>query len=218
MTRLFGNELVDIKTISLSDFNKKMMNNADLVFSTIPIPGTKNIIKINPVLSKQDLQEIKSIIDRKRNNIKEHLRDLFVKDLFIKGIKLDSKADVLNYLTDLMKEKGYIDQETKESIFVRESMASTELGRLLAIPHPLNSTMNKPVIAVGILKKPIVWDTEKVQVILVFSVPHQSKGLWENIFRRIYEFLFEDFGITKLITEYEYNDFIESLEKGRSSE
>jgi len=211
-----NNYITDIQTISLANFDNKLIDQSDLILTTIPVTNkSEKIIRINTVLSNQELDKIGKYFEE--NNSKEamNIREFFDEKLFIKEVQKNTKEEVMHYITNLMIETGYIDSITKKSIFDRENIASTELGRLMAIPHPLDNKSEVPIIAICILKNPILWDKQKVQVILVFSIPHKDIEVWEIIFREIYTFLYEELGINKLINDFEYEDFIYSLEQGK---
>lgn len=213
---ILGNQLVDIQTMSHSQFDVSLIEHTDLILSTMPLDIVSHKIKrISPVLSNQDLNKIKKILDADLLETKSDINNFFTKELFLKNVKKDTKTEVLQFVTDLMKKYKYIDKDTQKSIFERENIASTELGRLIAIPHPLKNTVEKAVVAVCILDKPIIWDEEMVQVILVLSIPDKDIDIWESVFRKIYEFLYEDFGISSLISDYEFEDLIKSLEHDR---
>ncbi|WP_017471391.1 BglG family transcription antiterminator [Amphibacillus jilinensis] len=211
----YGDQVSVVETISLNEFQANLINQVDMIVTTVPIAiESDKILTISPVLSSHDLRALKQSIFRDKHDSKViHFHSIFKKDLFIKDVQLSSKTDVLHYLTDLMTAKGYIDSYTKQSIYEREVMASTELGNLLAIPHPLDNSMTASSIAVCVLAKPIRWDREKVQVVIVLSVPKHQQKTWETLFRQLYLFLIEELGITKLISTYSYDDFIRNLSK-----
>ncbi|WP_208586095.1 BglG family transcription antiterminator [Gracilibacillus suaedae] len=211
----YGQQISVVETISFAEFNQALLEQVDIVVSTVPMDIVSNkIITVSPILSNKELASIKrKVIEENEEIDKINYRNIFKKELFIKNIDLASKEDVLHFITNLMVKDQYIDEYTKNSIYERERMASTELSNLLAIPHPLDNNMMETTIAVCILKKPIVWDREKVQVVIVLSVPKDKQKIWEIIFKQLYYFLIEEFGITKLISQYKYEDFIRNLSK-----
>ncbi|WP_163537462.1 BglG family transcription antiterminator [Gracilibacillus sp. YIM 98692] len=212
----YGQQVSIVETISLAELREDMLDKVDLVVSTVPITHihSEKIVKINPIISHKDLSTIKArVLDEHSDQNINSYRNIYKQDLFFKNVDLSTKEEVLHYMTDVMQQKNYIDSYTKDSIFEREQMASTELCHLLAIPHPLDNNMTNTVIAVCILQKPIVWDKEKVQVVIVLSVPKNQQKRWEMMFKQLYHFLIEDFGITKLISEYSYEDFLRNLSK-----
>ncbi len=46
-----------------------------------------------------------------------------------------------------MIEKGYMSEKTKSSVLEREEASSTEIGNLVAIPHPMYNDMDTSSIA-----------------------------------------------------------------------
>ena len=63
-----------------------------------------------------------------------------------------------------------IDKETSTSIFERESASPTEIGNLVALPHPLVNNTAISSISVLVLDKPIIWVDHHVQVIFLISI------------------------------------------------
>lgn len=211
----YGNQVSVVETISLREFNRSLLEQVDIVVTTVPIEiASEKIFVVSPILSHHDLLQIKKKVTNEKLEADEiEFRRIFKKDLFVKGVALESKLAVLDFITNLMHSKQYIDQATKQSIFDRENMASTELTNLLAIPHPLDNHMKEVSVAVCVLSKPIIWGREKVQVVIVLSVPKDKQKTWETIFKQLYYFLIEEFKITKLISSYNYDDFISNLSK-----
>ncbi|MCB6602854.1 PTS sugar transporter subunit IIA, partial [Erysipelatoclostridium ramosum] len=107
-------------------------------------------------------------------------KEIFREDLYFTNLKLKTRDDVLQYISDAMIAKGYMKEENKQSVFKREAMATTELGSLVAMPHSLENDMKEASVSVTILEKPIVWDQEKVQVVLLLNIPISKYGMWED--------------------------------------
>ena len=84
---------------------------------------------------------------------------------------------------------------------------------MVAIPHAMPNDSEEAVVSVMILKKPILWENEKVQVILLLNVPKSQYNMWEVVFKRLYQYLIGDQGVTKLIKDKDYDDFIRHLER-----
>lgn len=56
-------------------------------------------------------------------------------------------------------------------------------------------------------------ENEKVQVVLLLNVPKSQYNMWEVVFKRLYQYLIGDQGVTKLIKDKDYDDFICHLER-----
>ncbi|CUH96692.1 hypothetical protein P22_2782 [Propionispora sp. 2/2-37] len=212
LQRKFGRQLQIVKVSPLYEITEESVNNVDFIFTTVPIRGiqSEKIIQVEPILTKEDLGRIETIIMGKGAEYHEHF---FRKDLFFPKLKANTRMDVLEKLTDVMLKKGYIDQIGKKSVFVREKMASTELGSLIAIPHALENHGEEAVIAVAVLEKPIHWDKEKVQVVFLLSIPKSKCRAWEPVFERLYRHFISDFGIHTLIKNPKFEVLMEKLEQ-----
>ena len=127
-------------------------------------------------------------------------------------MKLKTRDEVLHFITDQMVEKGYMSPQTKETVFKREAMATTELGSMVAMPHSIGNDMKEASVSVTILDKAILWDQEKVQVILLLNIPKSKYDMWETVFKDLYNYLIRDFGVGKLTKGCTYEEFIRDLE------
>ena len=144
-----------------------------------------------------------------------YFKEIFREDLYFTNLKLKTRDEVLHYITDAMIEKGYMKEENKQSVFKREAMATTELGSMVAMPHSLENDMLEASVSVTILDKPIVWDQEKVQVVLLLNIPKSKYGMWEDVFKTLYKYLIRDFGVRRLAKGCTYEEFIRDLEYQR---
>ena len=153
------------------------------------------------------------IDDTERYSNEIDYKQIFKPELFFYNIDFKDKNSVLEFMTDKMLENGYISEVVKESIFKREEMATTELGGLVAIPHALSNNSTQAIVSIMILRKPIVWDNERVQVVLLFSIPKSKYDIWEVVFKKLYNCLIAQQGVMKLIKNRNYEEFISELNK-----
>ena len=75
-----------------------------------------------------------------------------------------SKQSILQFLTEQLRVKGLMDEKAKASVFEREETSPTEIGNLVAIPHPIYNDTPVSSVATLILKKPILWEEHHVQI------------------------------------------------------
>ena len=136
---------------------KEPVEDVDLIISTIPknfLPGISQEIKEKLVMVRHFLsQEEKDTIDAKLFSEKKlsanQIDRFFCQELFFTGKQYTNKEQVLNFLTDAMVNLGVMDQAAAASVREREGASPTEIGNLLAIPHPLEN--NTQVSTVGVL-------------------------------------------------------------------
>lgn len=213
--RNFNKELEVVKTCSRQELTEEMVQQADIVLTTVDIPeiSSSKIQKIKLFLEESDIEEIRGIIEKSSRKDDIDYEGIFKKDLFFVNMDARNKEEVLTKITNVMLEKGYISESVRQSIFKREEMATTELGSLVAIPHALLNDMEEAVVSVTILRKPILWEKEKVQVVLLLDIPKNAYGTWEKVFKKLYNYLIGIQGVTKLIKNKNYHEFINELKQ-----
>ena len=144
------------------------LSDIDLIISTVNLEGVsleKEVINVSPLLTDEDEEKINEHIKKQRDY--DYLQNLMSNDLFFTNIEASSKEEVIEIMTKIMIERDIITEETKEHILKREEMSSTEITNLVAIPHCIAKENKNSVLAIGILKRPIVWDKSQVQIVFL---------------------------------------------------
>ncbi|WP_196593535.1 BglG family transcription antiterminator [Pectinatus sottacetonis] len=215
LQRRFGSILKIKKVMSCYELNDGIINNTDFIFTTVPINHIKSakIIRVEPIMTEYDLIKTgKKINNAAEKNIVNY-DDFFKKRLFFSEFKALSAETVIEKIADEMIKTGYIDEHVKKSIFAREKMASTEFSNLIAIPHPLENNMEKPSIAVAVLKKPIIWNKERVQIVFLLGIPQNLHSVWEHIFKKIYDNFIEGKSSENLIKSPKFETLLAELKQ-----
>ena len=214
LQRRFGGYLDIIRICPLYELRQTDLDSVDLIFSTVAIAAfqSEKIIYVSPVLTDDDIKRLEGrvVCDNLKEDVEEY-QAFFHEDLFFKNLMLTEKEEILYFLSKQMLVRGYIDERTRSSIIAREKMASTEIGGLIAMPHAIENTSSVPAVAVAILRKPIRWSYENVQFIFMISIPQNKYRLWEDIFKRIYQYLVRDKGIHELIAKQDYHILLDRL-------
>lgn len=211
--QFFQDRIHIVKTCPLYEVNQELIDTMDIILTTVPIKDfqSEKIVQTQLLLDMQDVKNIEAFIsDHSITNAQ--FKEIFREDLYFSNIHLKTRDEVLHYITDQMVEKGYMNQQTKQSVFKREEMATTELGSLVAMPHSIDSDKEEASVSVTILDKPMIWDQEKVQVVILLNIPKSKYQMWENVFKTLYNFLIRDFGVGKLTKGCTYDEFIRDLE------
>lgn len=211
----FGHKIEVIKTCSQQEVTKELIDQVDLVLTTAELFDFQSdkIKKINLFLDETDIQVIRNILKEEDQKDSIDYRRIFRKELFFYDVEFKNKEEILEYMTKEMQMRSLISEEASQSVFKREEMATTELGNMVAIPHAMPNDSGEAVVSVMILKKPILWENEKVQVILLLNVPKSQYNMWEVVFKRLYQYLIGNQGVTKLIKDKDYDEFIRHLER-----
>ncbi len=185
----------------------------DLIISTIPIHDpTYPVIQISHLLTKEDHSRVrKALDDLKAANSKPDLNQLFRADLFFADIDIADWQEALQFLCKEIQNLGYADETFSESVLKRESVFPTAIGNLVAIPHAFSPQKKQSWISVGILKKPVQWGDEMVQLILLLNIDHSSEDDYKTIFETLYEILSVKKYTKKLINCTDYESFTKEI-------
>lgn len=179
----FQDEISIIDIIKYTDYNKDLAKEYDLVLSSINARDLSGkAIKVNYVLTELEIEILKSRIMLLKN---KDIFNIFNNEIFYKE-DLNSKEEILTFLTDSLIEKSYIDERIKKSIFEREKFGNTSIGNYVAIPHPLKYSAKKMSIGVLINSKPIIWDDKEAKLILLLLIPKDRIKKWDEIFKKLY--------------------------------
>lgn len=87
-------------------------------------------------------------------------RDLIEEDLCFSGVEAQNWEEVLIWLTDKLRKKGYVKESFAQAILQREKEFATGLplaGYKVAIPHTYPEHVHKSVIAVAALRYPVAF-------------------------------------------------------------
>jgi len=157
-----------------------------------------NIIVVSEMITGEDMKNIS--IQLNRGLLKYYLSP---SDLFF--LDEDQPTDLLKTLTEL----GNI-QHLYTSILEREKMSSTNIGNLVAMPHPFDCGDNKKLrVLVAINKQKILWGDQMAQIIFLFIPPKNQKVNNTKFFEEIYD-VFKQTNMTeKLLNITNYDEFLE---------
>lgn len=158
----------------------------DLIISTQPlafIPKSPLYVCSNMLLS-EDILKIQNILFNAKN-LTSSINTYFDERLFFYDKEFANSQEIIHFLCNHLKQLGYCDQYFEQKVIEREQVAPTTYGNLFAIPHPIEKCAFKNVIAVCILKDPILWQGQKTKLILLFALsPKQEKG-FDKIFEKL---------------------------------
>lgn len=209
--REFSGQVKIVDILPLYEIDEGTVEDVDLILTTVPIENihSDRIVQVSIAMEKPEIERIRTILDQQEEE--GMFENIFKADLFFTDQELKSKKDVLTFMTNAMIQSGYMNEEEKDSVFRREEMASTELGAMVAIPHVLFTNSEEPVVSVCTLANPILWDEEKVQVVLLLNIPKSAYRIWEVVFKTVYHCLITDYGVYDLIKNGDYEEFIFEL-------
>lgn len=146
----------------VSELKDMDMTDIDYVVSTVKLPYRldRKVIYIDNILSDLTLS----------NDPEEsRLSGLLKEQLIFLNSELSSQKEVIDFLCEKLKEAYGLDEGFKELVWKREKLSSTDIGNLVAIPHPYSMCTQQSILAICTLKKAIVWNKRKVKYIFMLS-------------------------------------------------
>lgn len=184
----------------------------DLLISSVPISHYSEqvpLVVVDDLLGDTFFEEVRKAIQGLHFKEKD-LVNLFSEDLFFK-LKATNKVKVMNQLLLQIEHKRQVPQNVLSSIRSREIASSTDIGNLVAIPHTLSKGSFESGIAVAVLDRPIIWGTERVQLILVLFF-NQKDAKNAKIFREMYRYFKSIKKVNLLLKAENIDDFISRLD------
>ena len=179
-------EIIKVSTSYLIDYVNVL--DIDFVISTVEVNlENVNVIKVSPMLTDKEIKLIEKYIETENVYIDLDIQNLFSSELFFKDIKAETRSQVIDIMSKKLVEKGYIDDTMRQSYFERETIATTEIGNMVAIPHGAKGEVYENKVAIGILKEPISWEVGKVRLVIMLALDKEKILDYEEVFSKIYK-------------------------------
>lgn len=118
--------------------------------------------------------------------------------MFYRSKKFSKREEIIHDMCKVLIEKQYITRQFEQDVLARENMMSTEVGKGIAIPHGNIENVKEYCIALTVLKHPIRWDTEYVELVFMLCVSEKDKGKMKNIIRELYEKMDDSYFLEEL--------------------
>ena len=193
-----------VDLIGLKDFD---FSQVDYVFSTVPINIKLPIpiVYISNFLKNDDIINLKNTFESLNRNI---ILDYYKEEMFSTNIKGDTKEEIIrNICIEIGKYKN-IPDNFYELIMKREQLAETDIGNLVAIPHPIEVVTKDTFVYVAVLDKPILWQKHNVQVVFLISVSNKNDDDLKNFYQYTIDFLLNENSVKKLIDNKTFGNLI----------
>ncbi|MDU6115018.1 MAG: BglG family transcription antiterminator [Paeniclostridium sordellii] len=200
-------EILKVIPSYLIDYVKVL--DVDFIIATVPV-NIKGIpvINVSPFLDDKEIKIIEKFLDTGKIYYNINLSEIFNKELFFTDLDFDNKFDVINYMSDILLKKNYIDEEMKNSYIDREKIATTEIGNMVAIPHGAKGKVFKNAVAIGILKNPIPWEIGQVRLVVMLCLQKESILNYEDLFSNIYKRIDSIAKVISICESKKYDKFI----------
>ncbi|QZY55225.1 sigma 54-interacting transcriptional regulator [Crassaminicella profunda] len=119
-----------------------------------------------------------------------------------------SKKEAIEKMTNLLYELGYVKEKFKDSVYKREDMLPTLFKGGVALPHANPKYVNKPIIGILTLEKPILWDANnEVDCIFVVAINEYYK----DEFRKLYKMINDPYFLNKIKESRSFDELREVI-------
>jgi activator of the mannose operon (transcriptional antiterminator) len=106
-------------------------------------------------------------------------------ELVLFDIDVKEPESIVALLSNLLKEKGYVNNEYLHDVLEREKMSPTTIGGEISIPHGNPRNVLKEGIALAKLKNPISWNGEFVSFVFMLSFKDSKNEDVKKLFQEI---------------------------------
>lgn len=185
-------------------------NKVDYVFTTIPIniEIPKPIVKINNFLENDDIQRIKKILEHNEDEI---IKKYYCPERMILDLEASSKEDALQKICQIIVEREVVDPSFLQSVLEREEIESTDFGNYIAIPHPKDVFLKDTFVYVAVLKEPILWSRNIVQLIILTAIGEEIDDSIQKFYELTSQFSLNKDAIQSFIANPTYEFFIQLM-------
>lgn len=176
-------EITAMKAVSSHDFIIRRYPEAELIISAAgSLAGDTRVVNIGDHVTEQSIRSVREKVKEIKNARKKgHFcfhnlcHQLFDIDLIFIRPEVSDKTELLALMADRMVKKGDVTDGFLESVLERERATTTSIGRGVAIPHGNMTEINEARIGAAVLKEPLDWNGEPVDVVFLLAVKMTSK-------------------------------------------
>lgn len=204
LNRIYVCDLLELETF---DFSK-----VQYVFTTVPITREVPvpIVEVGVFLGTEDIQKVTDVL---RNGTGDYLYEYYRPERFFANVRLNSKDDALEYICQIIAEQEEVDDNFYNLVLEREAYIQMDYGCNIAIPHPNQIASEDTFAYVMVLEKPIIWNQNPVQVVLLTSIGRNEDTNRQKFYEATARFALSASAIASLIENPEFETLIELLKE-----
>lgn len=185
MIKYYVPEVSAIHVLSQDTFEQKKKSlNYHLIVSTERLSNMEDILFIHSIPNDSDINKIKKVISTNglfkadQKIFSEESQSLFDVNFIDVQVDIDKKEQLIKRMVSKMISAGKVNSKFLNSVLSRETVTTTSIGNMVALPHGDMNFVNEPCVYVSILSKPIQWfddDDDKVQIVIVLAAKMSSE-------------------------------------------
>lgn len=208
INKKFPNKFNIKKTYSYAEFQLSNISDIDLTITTLPFTQD------NTPTVYIDMSNIDKAIDDLKyyltdDQINNNVMQLFNPENFyyFDTDKL-SKKDLLVKMTVDLEKQNIVSEDFVSSVLERESLQTTLINDVIAIPHSMTMIANRSRVSVAIFPNGIQWEKDKkCNFIFLLAISKTDNEITNNLYDLILN-LIDDKAMTKqLLKAYTFHEF-----------
>ena len=208
INKKFPNKFNIKKTYSYAEFQLSNISDIDLTITTLPFTQE------NTPTAYIDMSNIDKAIDDLKyyltdDQINNNVMQLFNPENFyyFDTDKLSKKDLLVKMAVDLEKQ-NIVSEDFVSSVLERESLQTTLINDVIAIPHSMTMSANRSRVSVAIFPNGIQWEKDKkCNFIFLLAISKTDNEITDNLYDLILN-LIDDKAMTKqLLKAYTFHEF-----------
>ncbi len=215
---IFGKEISSMDVYTLNRYTMYKPK-CDLLITTIKsITLHPHRIVVSPILTKQNIidiwSEIQKIHDRQKlERSSVFLKSMLHKELYFRNIPFSDQNDCIRFLGHECIRYGYVREEFIQDVLLRENVSSTAFTECVAIPHSISQYAEKSFICILHNEIPLSWGAKKVNFVLMIGIAKNDMKYFNESFDIIINQFYSTDHASVLLKTRSFDEFCSILLK-----
>lgn len=216
------NQDTKLDLFSDSEVTKELLNNYDMVFSTITLPfeTDKPLLIINEIIDEQSVsRKIENLTFMKNFNlIEDQFQNSVISQLINddKFFLLDHHQTYQENLFRMVRDLGaenYLDDGFLDRLRERQQKGSMVFDRYIALPHTFNKNSNQIELSIGVFPEAVMADGKEIKLVFLLGLPEHQMENSEHLLVKVYDEIIRIATKDKLIDELSGSTSIEEIKQ-----
>lgn len=210
--REFEHNIDRIYVCNLYELESFPFDKIDYVFTTVPISShiPVPILEISSFLKENDIAAVRRLFEEES---RDFLQQYYSRKLFFTDIEGTERDEILLEICRRVQKIKGLPEEFGESVLRRERLTPTDYGNLVAIPHPDQAFQERTFVAAAILKEPIFWSRQKVQVVILTAIGRSEDENIQKFYEVTTDLILRPEDVAELIKEKKFDTLLRLLRK-----
>lgn len=162
LQRKFNLQNSDVRIIDVAGLASLDLSTFDFIFSTVPLSQPVGC----PVIYVENIFD-GSLEFPEWESAEAGLWDFLADEDCFFNLDLEDAQSVITFLVEHLMTRYDLDAKLLDSVLRREALSSTEVGNLIALPHPMEMISSRTIVSYASLKKPIRWKNKQVRYVFL---------------------------------------------------